>query len=96
MGIQPRLNRREIVCKAAVAYMRTETLTSLSWGDGALVSIGKLCGLEGHPLDVMRMVVSALAASKATFETCHIRAHDARGRSRIVRSFRLCRESPFS
>lgn len=76
------------IAEIALAYMAEHEHETAVWGDGSLVSIGHLAGLQGHPIDVMQRVVDALARAPGHFETFRIHGCDIRGRKRITRGFK--------
>lgn len=77
------------IADVAVDAIRKSGVMTVVWGDGILTEICYDAGVEArHPLHAMQKVLAALSRDDR-FEAFHIRGHDARGRSRRVRAFKL-------
>ena len=87
--------RRNRVGTAMLAYMGREKCWSICVLDGAMNDITfdldpplKLWrGMNPHPLNRARVAASYLARDDR-FEIRHLRAHDSRGRDRLLRLFK--------
>jgi hypothetical protein len=83
---------RKTIADHAIDVMREDDFYTLMWGDGNLTTIGSRAGTkQTHPLDRMTVVINALHKDKR-FEHHYTHGHDARGRSRKVRSVTLKEE----
>lgn len=70
--------------------MEDEGVKSITFGDGLLVDNGDLINTKNrHPLNIMYLGLNALERYPNIFVKSYTYAHDARGNSRKVRSFRI-------
>lgn len=74
------------------AALREDGTEWVCWGDGILVDVAKphLKGhAASHPLNVMTAACNAMERAPDLFEKHKMHGMDCRGRSRVVRAFKL-------